>query len=98
MNVRPSQASASVIAYFSVAIAISVQAGTVIWWAGVVDSRLITVERDVNDLRSAAPASGAKLEEALRKIAVIEERFVRMETDLRRIADALDRNPRSAVP
>lgn len=93
MNVRPSPTTVSVLAYISVAIAISAQAGMAIWWAGVVDYRLIVVEREVTDLRSALPSAAARIDEAIRKIAVIEERFVRIETDIRRIADNLQRRP-----
>jgi hypothetical protein len=93
LNIRATPAAASVLAYVSVGLAVFVQAALAIWWAGVVDSRLTIVEREVTELRATAPTSAARLEEAIRKIAVIEERFVRMETDIRRIADALDRRP-----
>jgi hypothetical protein len=82
---------AGVLAYIAVAVAISAEAAMMMWFGSVLDRRLVVVEREVTELRSAAPPAAARLEDAMREIAVIKERFVRMETDIRRIADALER-------
>ncbi len=79
------------IAYLSLALAISAQAGAAIWWAGVVNARVEIIERDLIQLREEVPLHTRELQEALRSVAVLEERLVRIDENLARLAEAVER-------
>lgn len=79
------------VAYLSLALAISAQAGTAIWWAGVVNARVEIIERDLVQLRQEVPVHTRELQQALRSVAVLEERLVRIDENLARLAEAVER-------
>ncbi len=81
---------APIVAYISLAVAISAQAGTAIWWAGIQTARITQLEEHVEELRDANPVTVAQLVGADRQIAVIEERISNILERLDRIAEALD--------
>lgn len=82
---------ASVMAYLSLAVAISAQAGAAIWWAGVVNARVDVIERDLQQVRLEVPVHTRELQQALRSVAVLEERLVRIDENLVRLAAAVER-------
>jgi cell division protein FtsB len=81
----------SMIPVYALALAVLGQFGTAIWWAGVVNARVETIEREIAHLRSEGPAYARELQAALRSVAVLEERLVRIDTNLARLALALER-------
>jgi hypothetical protein len=84
-------AMGSIMAYLSLALAISAQAGAAIWWAGVVNARVEIIERDLVQLRQEVPVHTRELQQALRSVAVLEERLVRIDENLARLAAAVER-------
>ena len=83
----------SVMAYLSLALAISVQAGTAIWWAGVVNARVNVMERDIAQLRLEVSVHTRDLQVALRQVAVLESSVSRTYANVLRLIDALDARP-----
>ncbi|MCL4186726.1 MAG: hypothetical protein KJZ85_03900 [Rhodobacteraceae bacterium] len=61
------------VAYVSLALALSAQGGAAIWWAGIINTRVAMLERQLDDLAMIRPEQIRDVAEALRAIAVIEE-------------------------
>jgi hypothetical protein len=79
----------NVMAYVSLALAVSAQAGTAIWWAGIINTRVAMLERQLDDLAMIRPEQIRDVAEALRAIAVIEERMIRLDENIARIGTAV---------
>lgn len=81
-----------VVPYVSLAIAIGVQAGGAIWWAGTTNARITMLEQSVDEI------SGMQREiaGALQGVAILEERFMRVDQALIRIETAVERIAESA--
>ena len=62
-------------AWVSLAAMLSVQAGTVIWWAGEQNTRLTGLEYKVGELMLSAPDMHRQVLAADRQIAVIDQRI-----------------------
>lgn len=84
-------AAAAVTAWLSLAITLSVQGGVAIWWAGVINTRVVAVETAVRDLQRSAPTYHDNLVANQRAIAVIDQRLLdivrRVEASERALAD-----------
>lgn len=80
---------APLLAYVSLALAISVQAGAAIWWSGQINTRVAMVERQVEELRDWQPVEAREITAALQSIAVIEERLVRVDQNLARLSQLI---------
>jgi hypothetical protein len=78
-------------AYMSLALALSVQGGTVIWWAGVQNTRISQLEAQVDELQSSTPLTLRQLVDADRQIAVIDERIANILSRLEALTAALER-------
>lgn len=78
-------------AYMSLAVALSAQAGVAIWWGGTQDTRVAVLERDFGEFRALGPQHTREIAEALRKVAVIEERLVRIDQNMDRVATAIEK-------
>ena len=87
----PSVPMGQLAAYMSLALALSAQAGTVIWWAGVQNTRLSQLEAQVEELRSSSPLTNRQLVDADRQIAVIDERIANILSRLEALTAALER-------
>lgn len=81
----------SMIPVYALALAVLGQFGTAIWWAGVVNARVETIEREIAQLRADGPIYARELQAALRSVAVLEERLVRIDVNLARLAEAVER-------
>ncbi len=79
----------NVLAYVSLALAVSAQAGTAIWWAGIINTRVAMIERQVAEVSVIGPEQSRDMAEALRAIAVIEERMIRLDENIARIGTAV---------
>lgn len=79
------------VAYVSVALALSAQGGAAIWWAGIINTRVAMLERQLDDLAMIRPEQIRDVAEALRAIAVIEERMIRLDENIARIGAAVGR-------
>lgn len=79
------------VAYISLALALSAQGGAAIWWAGIIDTRVAMLERQLDDLAMIRPEQIRDVAEALRAIAVIEERMIRLDENIARIGAAVGR-------
>jgi hypothetical protein len=79
------------LAWFSLALAVSVQGGAVIWWAGTLNTRLTSLEESVTELQSATPVTSRQVIEADRRIAVIDERIANILARLEALTAALER-------
>ena len=77
------------LAYVSLALAISAQAGTAIWWAGIINTRVAMIERQMAEFSVMGPEQSRDMSEALRAIAVIEERMIRLDENIARIGTAV---------
>jgi hypothetical protein len=80
-------------------VAISVQAGTAVWWASQTNARLASVERQIDDLAVRGPGQTVEIARAFTAIAVMEERFrrfddaiVRLDATVRRL-ETLETRP-----
>ena len=78
-------------AWVSLALMLSVQAGTAIWWAGEQNSRLVQLEGRVGELVTASPDTYRQMMAADRQIAVIDQRIAEILRRLDRIGDGLGR-------
>ena len=78
-------------AYLSLALALSAQGGAAIWWAGIINTRVAMIERQVTELSVIRPEQIRDMAEALRAIAVIEERMIRLDENIARIGAAVGR-------
>jgi hypothetical protein len=79
------------VAYVSLALALSAQGGAAIWWAGIINTRVAMLERQLDDLAMICPEQIRDVTEALRAIAVIEERMIRLDENIARIGAAVGR-------
>lgn len=79
------------VAYVSLALALSAQGGAAIWWAGIINTRVAMLERQLDDLAMIRPEQIRDVAEALRAIAVIEERMIRLDENIARIGAAVGR-------
>ena len=79
------------VAWVSLALMLSVQAGTVIWWAGEQNTRLSGLELRVAELMHSSPDTYRQVVAADRQIAVIEQRINEILRRLDRIGAALER-------
>ena len=79
------------VAYVSLALALSAQGGAAIWWAGIINTRVAMLERQLDDLAMIRPEQIRDVTEALRAIAVIEERMIRLDENIARIGAAVGR-------
>lgn len=79
------------VAYASLALALSAQGGAAIWWAGITNTRVAMLERQLDDLAMIRPEQIRDVAEALRAIAVIEERMIRLDENIARIGAAVGR-------
>ena len=79
-------------AWVSLALILSVQAGTAIWWAGEQNSRLAQMEGRVGELITASPDTYRQVVAADRQIAVIDQRIAEILRRLDRLNDALERS------
>ncbi len=79
------------VAYVSLALALSAQCGAAIWWAGSINTRVAMLERQLDDLAMIRPEQIRDVAEALRAIAVIEERMIRLDENIARIGAAVGR-------
>lgn len=78
-------------AWVSLALMLSVQAGTAIWWAGEQNGRLVQLEGWVGELITASPDTYRQMMAADRQIAVIDQRVAEVLRRLDRISDVLER-------
>lgn len=81
----------TVVAWFSLAFAVSVQGGAAIWWAGTLNTRLTSLEGRVAELQSASPVTNRQVVEVDRRIAVIDERIANILVRLEALTAALER-------
>lgn len=81
----------TVAAWFSLALAVSIQGGAAIWWAGTLNTRLTSLEGRVAELQSASPVTNRQVVEADRRIAVIDERIATILARLEALTAALER-------
>ena len=79
------------VAYVSLALALSAQGGAAIWWAGIINTRVAMIERQLTELSVIRPEQIRDMAEALRAIAVIEERMIRLDENIARIGAAVGR-------
>jgi hypothetical protein len=79
------------VAYVSLALALSAQGGAAIWWAGIINTRVAMLERQLDDMAMIRPEQIRDVAEALRVIAVIEERMIRLDENIARIGAAVGR-------
>lgn len=79
------------VAYVSLALALSAQGGAAICWAGIINTRVAMLERQLDDLAMIRPEQIRDVAEALRAIAVIEERMIRLDENIARIGAAVGR-------
>lgn len=79
------------VAYVSLALALSAQGGAAIWWAGIINTRVAMLVRQLDDLAMIRPEQIRDVAEALRAIAVIEERMIRLDENIARIGAAVGR-------
>lgn len=82
---------ASVMAWLSLALALSAQGGAAIWWAGTQNTRLTSLEARVAELLSASPLYHRQIVEADRRIAVIDERIANILARIEALTAALER-------
>jgi hypothetical protein len=82
---------APLMAYLSLALAISAQAGAAIWWAGTLNTRLNLLEQRVAEVQTASPAFQLQVVDADRRIAVIDERIANILARLEALTAALER-------
>ena len=78
-------------AWVSLAVMLSVQAGTVIWWAGEQNTRLTGLEYRVAELMLSSPDTHRQVLAADRQIAVIDQRIDEILRRLDRIGTTLER-------
>jgi septal ring factor EnvC (AmiA/AmiB activator) len=78
-------------AYMSLALALSAQGGTVVWWAGVQNTRMSQLEAQVDELQTSTPLTHRQLVDADRQIAVIDERIANILSRLEALTAALER-------
>lgn len=78
-------------AWLSLALMLSAQAGTAIWWAGTQNTRVAGIELGVAEMRRASPDTQRQVMAADRQIAVLESRLAEVLRRLDRFAAALDR-------
>lgn len=77
-------------AWASLAVMLSVQAGTVIWWAGEQNTRLTGLEYRVAELLQATPEIQRQVLAADRQIAVIDQRIDEIRRRLDRMTMSLE--------
>ncbi len=87
----------NVLAYVSLALAVSAQAGAAIWWAGIINTRVAMIERQMAEFSVMGPEQSRDMAEALRAIAVIEERMIRLDENIARIGTAVGELSRMGV-
>ena len=87
----------NVLAYVSLALAVSAQAGAAIWWAGIINTRVAMIERQMAEFSVMGPEQSRDMAEALRAIAVIEERMIRLDENIARIGAAVGELSRMGV-
>ena len=78
-------------AWISLALAVSVQGGAAIWWAGVQNTRLTGLEERVEDLQATSPVYHRQIVEADLRIAVIDERIANILARLEALTASLER-------
>lgn len=78
-------------AWISLALMLSVQAGTAIWWAGAQNARVAAVELRVSELMHSSPDTYRQVMAADRRIAVIDQRIDEILRRLDRITVAVER-------
>lgn len=81
----------TVVAWFSLALALFAQGGTAIWWAGVQNTRLMSLEERLRELQSEKPAHHRQIIEADRRIAVIDERITHIIARLEMLTAAFEK-------
>jgi hypothetical protein len=82
---------ASLMAWLSLALAISAQGGAAIWWAGTQNTRMTSLETQVEELRSISPLTNRQIVEADQRIAVIDERIANILARIEALTAALER-------
>ena len=91
MNLPKDRNTMGYVAYVSLALALSAQGGAAIWWEGIINTRVAMLERQLDDLAMIRPEQIRDVAEALRAIAVIEERMIRLDENIARIGAAVGR-------
>jgi hypothetical protein len=79
-------------AWISLALMLSFQAGTAIWWAGTQNARIGAVELRLTELLVSSPETYRQVMEADRRIAVIDQRIEEILRRLDRITEAIERS------
>lgn len=91
MSAQTTVPMASVMAWLSLALAISAQGGAAIWWAGTQNTRVTSLEARVAELLSTSPLYHNQVVEADRRIAVIDERIANILARIEALTAALER-------
>ncbi len=80
-----------VLAWVSLALMLSAQAGLAIWWAGVQNTRVAGMELGIAEIRRVSPDTQRQMMMADRQIAVLESRLDELLRRLEEIGGKLDR-------